>query len=414
MFAFSAHRRTVKLSPASKHADNVRKDNWEEGHTRAADQCLRSDESLSHVPVQERIRHLTWAWFTLTMSTGGIALLMHNTPHKFTGLDVIGKVFFILLLVMFVVLVIGLMVRFTVTPAALRSSLTHPTESLFFPCSLLSVATILANTAAYGLPATGSWLAVALRVCFWMYTAVSTLTAIIQFYVLFNGAHLPVRSMTPAWILPIFPAMLTGTLASSIMSSQSPEHRMPMLVAGVTYQGLGWIVATLVYPLYLGRLMEDGLPAPAMRPGMFIAVGPAGYTTVAIIGMANAIPTEYGYFAQHPMAAQVLQILSVWIGIWIWCLGFWFFAFSIIAVLGPALQWKLKFSLTWWAMVFPNVGFTLATATIGEQLQSEGIKWVSSAMTILLVATWFIVIYAQCSAVIRKKILWPGRDEDEK
>lgn len=414
MIASSPYQRTTNRLTTPKHAEDMRRDNWEEGHTRAGDQRLRSDESLSRVLVQERIKHLTWAWFTLTMSTGGIALLLHSTPHRFAGLDAIGKIFFILLLVMFVTLCLGLVIRFIATPSALRSSLMHPTESLFFPCSLLSVATILSNTAAYGLPATGPWLAVALRVCFWVYAAISTLTAIIQFYVLFNGAHLPVRSMTPAWVLPIFPAMLTGTLASSIMPSQSPENRMPMLVAGVTYQGLGWIVATLVYPLYFGRLMEEGLPAPAMRPGMFISVGPAGYTTVAIIGMANAIPTEYGYFAEHPMAAQVLQILSVWIGIWIWCLGLWFFSFSLIAVLGPALQWKLKFSLSWWAMVFPNVGFTLATARIGEQLQSDGIKWVSSIMTVILVVVWCVVLYAQCSAVARKKILWPGRDEDEK
>lgn len=414
MIASSTRQRSINRLTTPKHAKDMKDDNWEEGHTRAGDQRLRSDESLSRVSFQERIKHLTWAWFTLTMSTGGIALLLHGTPHRFTGLDVIGKIFFILLLIMFIGLVLGLFVRFTATPSALRSSLMHPTESLFFPCSLLTVATILSNAAAYGLPATGPWLAVTLRVCFWMYAAVSALSAIIQFFVLFNGAHLPVRSMSPAWILPIFPAMLTGTLASSIMPSQSPEHRMSMLVAGVTYQGLGWIVATLAYPLYFGRLMEEGLPDPAMRPGMFIAVGPAGYTTIAIIGMADAIPTEYGYFAEYPLAAQVLQILSLWIGIWIWCLGFWFFSFSLVAVLGPAFCWKLKFSLTWWAMVFPNVGFALATARIGEKLQSEGIKWVSSVMTVVLVTVWCVVLYAQCSAVIRKKILWPGRDEDEK
>ncbi|KAF4470152.1 C4-dicarboxylate transport mae1 [Fusarium albosuccineum] len=398
MLAFSGNGHGGHLSfwPSIAHAENMKKDNWEEGHTRAADQRLRSSDSLSQVLIRERIKHLTWAWFTFVMSTGGIALLLHNTPYQFSGLQVIGKIFFILTLIIFSIL----------------NSLMHPTESLFFPCSLLSIATILVNTAAYGLPATGSWLATALRVCFWIYTAISTLSAIVQFFVLFNGAHLPIHSMTPAWILPVFPAMLTGTLASSIMPSQSPEHRMPILVAGVTYQGLGWIVASLVYPLYLGRLMQDGLPAPAMRPGMFIAVGPAGYTSVALIGMASSIPEGHGYFATYPMAPQVLQIMALWVSIFIWCIAFWFFAFSLLAVLASAIKWKLRYSMTWWAFVFPNVGFTLATARIGEQLESPAIKWVSSAMAICLVIIWFIVLYAQMSAVIRKKILWPGRDED--
>jgi tellurite resistance protein TehA-like permease len=222
-------------------------------------------------------------------------------------------------------------------------------------------------------------------VCFWIYAGVTILSAIVQYFVLFTGAHLPIHSMTPAWILPIFPAMLTGTLASSLMSTQSAEHRMSMLVAGVTFQGLGWTVAFLIYPLYVGRLMQDGLPAPAMRPGMFIAVGPAGYTSVAIIGMSRALPEGYGYFATYPMAQDVLRIVALWLSIWIWCVGFWFFGFGLFAVLSAAYNRKLQFSMTWWALVFPNIGFTLATGYIGEELESEGIQWVASVLTVVLV-----------------------------
>ncbi|KAL4723730.1 hypothetical protein ACLX1H_009374 [Fusarium chlamydosporum] len=313
----------------------------------------------------------------------------------------------------FVAIVSGLVLRFCTTPDALKKSLMHPTESLFFPCSLLSIATIISNAAAYGVPSAGPWLVTALRVCFWLYAGITILSAIVQYFVLFTGAHLPIHSMTPAWILPVFPAMLTGTLASSLMSTQSPEHQMSMLVAGVTFQGLGWTVAFLLYPLYLGRLMQDGLPAPAMRPGMFIAVGPAGYTAVAIIGMSKALPEGYGYFATYPMAREVLRILALWLGIWIWCVGFWFFGFGLLAVLSSAFKHKLQFSMTWWAFVFPNIGFTLATGYIGQELESEGIQWVASVLTIFLVIMWFVVLYAMVSAVMRRKLLWPGRDGDE-
>ncbi|KAH7150360.1 voltage-dependent anion channel [Dactylonectria estremocensis] len=413
MLAPSSHTNLFGLSLPLVHVQNhLKHDDWEAGHTRAADQRLKSADALSRVLLYERIRHFTWAWFTLIMSTGGIALLLHGAPHRFPGLDIIGKIFFLLTVVLFIGLVAGIAYRFYSTPPALKASLMHPTESLFFPCFLLSVATILANTAAYGVPATGPWLAVALRVCFWIYAAVSVISAIVQFFALFNGARLPIHSMTPGWILPIFPAMLTGTLASAIMPSQPPEQRLPILVAGVTYQGLGWIVASLIYPLYLGRLMQDGLPAPAMRPGMFIAVGPAGYTTLALIGMARSIPSDYGYFAAYPAAEQVLRILALWVGLWIWCVGFWFFGFSLIAVLTAVPKWNLRFSMAWWAFVFPNVGFTLATGSIGQELDSDGIKWVASAMSICIFILWFMVLYAQVLAVRRKKILWPGRDED--
>lgn len=401
----------LSLQKPSDQAEGT--DNWEDGHTRVAEESHKFSHSPTSLPFRERIKHLTWAWFTLTMSTGGLALLLHSTPHRFRGLEIIGKAVFVLNLIFFICLLGGIVCRFVISPRALKLSLMHPTESLFFPCFLLSIATILANSAVYGIPSTGSWLPAVLRVCFWLYLALSTLSAIVQFFLLFNGAHLPIHSMTPAWILPIFPAMLTGTVAALVSPSQNPEHRLPMLVAGVTYQGLGWTVASLVYPLYLGRLMQDGLPATPMRPGMFIAVGPAGFTVTAIIGMSKAIPDGYGYFAEHPMAPEVLRILALWVSIWIWCVAFWFFSFSLVAVLVPAIKFKLRFSMTWWAFVFPNVGFTLATARIGEEFHSEGILWVASALTICIVVIWFVVLYAQIRAVGRRKILWPGRDEDK-
>ena len=44
----------------------------------------------------------------------------------------------------------------------------------------------------------------------------------------------------------------------------------------------------------------------------------------------------------------------------------------------------MTFSLVNWAIVFPNVGFTIAVIDIGEQLESQGIQWVGSIMSILI------------------------------
>ena len=70
------------------------------------------------------------------------------------------------------------------------------------------------------------------------------------------------------------------------------------------------------------------------------------------------------------------------------------------------------FSLAWWALVFPNTAFVLATSLIGEELDSEGIEGVASAMTILIVLAWFVVMFSHIRAVMRSKLLWPGRDEN--
>jgi C4-dicarboxylate transporter/malic acid transport protein len=358
------------------------------------------------------MKHFTWAWFTITISTGVLGLLFQNTPHRFQGLTTIGKVAFITAIVMFLLSTAVITYRFCKTPNGLKTSLLHPTESLFFPAFLLSLAILLANSAIYGVPASGPWLIVALRVCFWIYAALALSSSIIQYTIIFNGAKLSIDSMSPLWIFPIFPTLLTGVLAASIAPSQPPSQRLPILVAGVTYLGLGFSVALILYPLYIYRLTQQGFPAPPMRPGMFIAVGPPGFTATGLIGLSRSIPVGYAYFDRFPAAVQTLQVLALWIGIWLWTLAFWFFGFSAIALTLGIIKKRIRFSLAWWAIVFPNTAFTLATSLIGEELDSEGIKGVASAMTILIVIAWFIVMFSNARAVVRSKILWPGRDED--
>lgn len=64
-------------------------------------------------------------------------------------------------------------------------------------------------------------------------------------------------------------------------------------------------------------------------------------------------------------------------------------------------------------MIFPNVGFTIATISIGKGLYSNAILWVASMMTVLLVATYLFIIIMHARAVYRRDILWPGKDEDK-
>ena len=67
------------------------------------------------------------------MSTGGIALLLAVTPHRFHGLTTIGTIVFILDVVLFLLLTSLILTRFYLFPGTFTRAIYHQTESLFIP-----------------------------------------------------------------------------------------------------------------------------------------------------------------------------------------------------------------------------------------------------------------------------------------
>jgi tellurite resistance protein TehA-like permease len=189
------------------------------------------------------------AWFTLPMSTGGIALLLHpdNQPNTFPGLLVIGRTFYLLEVLLFVAVTCTISFRFARCLRLLKESLTHPSESLFFATSFLSLASIISGMHLYGLSICGPWLLTAYRILFWFYFTITFIVAIWSYYLLFSSPALKIQDMTPAWDLPIFPFMLSGTLAAIGAGHQPETHAVAMIVAGLTAQGLGMTVSLIMY-----------------------------------------------------------------------------------------------------------------------------------------------------------------------
>lgn len=360
-----------------------------------------------------RLRHFTWAWFTFPMSTGGIAVLLSQTPHRFHGLDIIGLIVFIFNLFLFFGLCVTMITRFVLCKGTFVRSIHHPTESLFIPTFFLAIGIIIVGIKQYA--HTGPWIVTLLIVLFWIYFAVTFCLAVIQYVILFTGKPYTIQSMTPAWILPVFPIMLAGPIGSSVVALQDTLQGIPIVIAGVAAQGLGFTVSILMYANYIGRLMSYGLPQKNARPGMFITVGPPSFTALTLIGMSNEavrlFPSDF--ISTSINVPEVLRVMALFTAIFLWLVSFWLFSISFVAT-ALGIREGITFHLTWWALVFPNVGFTLETIQIGSSLNSVAIGWVGSAMTIVLVATWLLVFSFHVQAVLSKKIMGPGNDDEDK
>lgn len=345
------------------------------------------------------------------MSTGGFATLISLQPHAFPGLISIGAVFYVANIFIFALLCSIMLIRWAKHPGTFKESLKHEREGLFLGPFWLSVATIITGTQRYvvmALEADSSmrpWLQTSIAIAFWGYTAATFMLAVFQYSYLFDSHMYHLNKFMPSWLLPIFPIMLAGTIAAVIAADQPVASRLPILVAGLGCQGLGFTVCLLMYAHYIGRLMCHGWPNPEHRPAMYIGVGPPSFTALAVLGMANALPPELNLLPPEIGVAPLftvatIRIIAIIVAVSLWILAWWFFA---IATVGTLLKRPKLFHLGWWAMVFPNSGFCIATIQIGNALNNEGIRWLGNGMTIAVAIAYFFVLYMNIRAVLNRE-----------
>jgi tellurite resistance protein TehA-like permease len=353
-----------------------------------------------------------------------------NPVIKFTGLSL-----FFLAMVAFIFITITLLIRFLRYPKTFIPAFTRPKEDIFTATFFLSLAAMASSGVEYGrlvLPSdiqTG--LASFLHVAFWVYLAVTFLSSLAQYQCLFTaekGLRFVPKELSPGWIMPIFPVMLSGTFAAACVPGLKADQALRVLSAGLVAQGLGMMVAVFFYGAYLTRLVLLGLPHH--RQAMFIAVGPPSFTCLALIGLGGEVPRilaelggghiyggiERGFMglvltsSELQVLAAGVKLLAVYASLFLWGLSFWFLGISLVA-LYPELPEK-EFRLSWWSFVFPNVGFVLSTLKMGAALGSDGLSWFRVAMSGLLFLVWLFVFYRCIRGVVKREIVWEGRDED--
>ncbi|KAH8203418.1 hypothetical protein TruAng_002402 [Truncatella angustata] len=368
-----------------------------------------------HVPFRNRITRITWGWFPCTMSTGAMASLLSQQPFTFRGLETIGKVVFVLDIVLFVTFTCMILARFLLKPQAFIKSLHHPSESFFFGSFWVSVALILYGVAAYGIPGLANdnvWLIKAVQVLFWMYIASATLVAVFQYDIIFHTERLDINEALPAWILPAYPFLVSGPLAAQVAKTQPDLSATQIIIAGIAGQGLGWMLSLLMYSVFYARLIQGEMPPPSTRPGMYVSVGPAAYTCAGLISLGQQAKSR---LPEGFAGISSLDIGDLWLalalpaGLFLWMFAIWFSALTTLSLIQGIK--KMEFSLQWWAFVFPNAGLTIATIQIGNLLDSDGIKGVAAGLTVILAVLWILCAVLHIRAVWRYDVLCPGKDQ---
>ncbi|KAI0180692.1 voltage-dependent anion channel-domain-containing protein [Hypoxylon sp. FL1284] len=369
------------------------------------------------VGIRDRICCHQWTWFTMTMATGGIANVLHSiwTPYRAEWLWYIGLVFFLFNLCLFIMNCVLITMRFIMVPGSFMSSFLDQMESLFIPAVVVSIGTILINTCEYGIPMTGPWLRHTMEWLFWIYIVVSVLASAGMYLVLWSTQIFPIHTMTPVWVFPGYPLLLTAPFASTLIaadasaSSNSSVHKLAIAMCAITVQGTGFLISFMICAAFIYRLMTQKLPRDMQRPGVFISIGPSGFTVAGIVSLGQqsriVIPDS---FQGSTHSIVILRLLSTMIGLWLWGLSVWFFLVSVGSLwkyVRP--ECKMPFQMTWWSFVFPNTALVTATLALATAVGSNGLRIVGCVMAGLLIIVWLLVFIKMLRCLWKRELLWP-------
>jgi tellurite resistance protein TehA-like permease len=94
--------------------------------------------------------------------------------------------------------------------------------------------------------------------------------------------------MTPVWVFPAYPLLLTGPFGGNLVAAATNTgqpnaiNTVPVALASVTVQGTGFLISFMICAAFLYRLMTQKLPRDHQRPGVFISIGPSAFTCAGL------------------------------------------------------------------------------------------------------------------------------------
>ncbi|KAB5582490.1 voltage-dependent anion channel [Coniochaeta sp. 2T2.1] len=239
------------------------------------------------------------------------------------------------------------------------------------------------------------------------------------YLILWSTLTFPVHTMTPIWVFPAYPLLLTAPFGQTLIGTAIETSRLSSLntvaiaFASVSVQGAAFLISLMISTAFLYRLMTQKLPRDAQRPGIFVSIGPFAFTVAGIVGLGNhaeeIIPPD---FLGNAHAVFILKVLSYMLGLWLWGLAVWFFsvsAGSLWKYLKP--DHRLPFQMTWFSFVFPNTALVTATLALGKAFESHALQVTGCVLAGCLVVVWLLVFGYMLRALWRRELLWP-RDEE--
>ena len=259
-----------------------------------------------------------------------------------------------------------------------------------------------ANRAQIGLTAsTTSWggrsLFLVAYAGWWVGTAIMVTVATLVIIVVSKTSIVTSDTLGPTMVLP-FVGTATGAVVGALIVSRSSDVdarlAIPVILVSYILAGIGFFAGLMIYGAYFVKLINTGLPPPDKTPGLILLVAPAGQSAAAALALGNASQLFFGTYNRGSFlqgsAGNTLATLGVLFALMFVGLGLMFAAFAIYIIIETAFKRQHKYSLIWWATIFPMATLNIAWIELAKNLDSPTFRVLATISLLLLLIDYFI------------------------
>ena len=339
---------------------------------------------------QNLIRQFTPNWFTVSMGTGVVALIVSEFPmlKAFTWQLGTGLWYFnILLFVLFSVLY-GL--RWAFYPHEAKQIFQHPSMSLFLGTIPMALATILNGFLKYGQPIYGDTAVQIAQTLWYADVVLALLVAWAVPFAMYRHQEHALQQMTAVWLLPIVACEVAASSGGLLLGHLPADtHAVAILLGSYLLWGVSVLPAFAILTILMLRLVLHKLPEKELAVSSWLALGPIGTAALALLVLGHQAPMLMASLGLAQLG-QLFQQAGILASLILLGFGLWWLGIALLTTLHHAKQ-DLPFNLGWWGLTFPLGVYTLAILTLAQQLNLAFLYAVGYAFAAILMLLWSLV-----------------------
>ena len=336
------------------------------------------------------IRQFTPNWFTVSMGTGVVALIVSEFPMLKALTWQLGTglwYFNILLFALFSVLY-GL--RWAFYPHEAKQIFQHPSMSLFLGTIPMALATILNGFLKYGQFIYGDTAVQIAQTLWYADVVLALLVAWAVPFAMYRHQEHALQQMTAVWLLPIVACEVAASSGGLLLGHLAADtHAVAILLGSYVLWGVSVLPAFAILTILMLRLVLHKLPEKELAVSSWLALGPIGTAALALLVLGHQAPMLMASLGLAQLG-QLFQQAGILASLILLGFGLWWLGIAVLTTLYHAKQ-DLPFNLGWWGLTFPLGVYTLAILTLAQQLNLAFLYAVGYAFAAILMLLWSLV-----------------------